>query len=424
MREVTRSIEARPFADFRCLGAECEDTCCDGWAVAIDRAAFEKYQKCPDAEWRGRFQQLITINAANGTDHDYARIQLASTTCPFLSEGLCSIHKNLGEEYLSVTCASFPRVWNAVDEVLEKSLDTGCPEAVRRALLNPEPMTFCEGAVHGGDFSTARIAAIDTSSAPRFGKPYRHFHAVRAFVVRLLQNRALPLWKRLLILGFFCDKLQETGSAAGEPQVAELLQGYEAAVSGGLFEEMLSQLRALSAARLETLIELIVARITSDFTNRRFLGCYKEFMDGLEWGPKSTMEEICARYQEGYSRYYAPFLEGHGHVLEHYLVNYVYRNLFPFGPQESTYKLRDQNIERSIHSEFMLLVVHYSLIEMLLVGMAGLHKEAFGVPQVVQVIYTFTRTFEHSLAFPQRVLQALDEKGLNNPAGVAVLVKN
>jgi len=40
------------------------------------------------------------------------------------------------------------------------------------------------------------------------------------------------------------------------------------------------------------------------------------------------------------------------------------------------------------------------------------------------VIYTFTRTFEHSLTFPQRVIQALDDKGLNNPEGVAVLIKN
>ena len=54
--------------------------------------------------------------------------------------------------------------------------------------------------------------------------------------------------------------------------------------------------------------------------------------------------------------------------------------------------------------------------------MAGLHKEAFGASQVIQLIYTFTRTFEHSLTFPQRVIQMLDEKGLNNPEGVAMLI--
>src|SRR5689334_5783082 len=123
MRDLTRSLEPRHFAEFRCLGADCEDTCCDGWAVTIDKRTYAKYLHCPDVEWRGRFQNFVTINTADPTDQDYARIQLAGTTCPFLSEGLCSIHRDLGEGYLSVTCASFPRVWNAVDETLEKSLD-------------------------------------------------------------------------------------------------------------------------------------------------------------------------------------------------------------------------------------------------------------------------------------------------------------
>ncbi|HLK51192.1 MAG TPA: flagellin lysine-N-methylase, partial [Bryobacteraceae bacterium] len=411
------------FAQFRCLGADCEDTCCDGWAVTIDQPTYEKYRQCSDPDWRSRFQQLVTINQ-NPTAPDYARIRLAATTCPFLSEGLCSIHKTLGEEYLSVTCASFPRVWNAVDEVLEKSLDPGCPEAARRALLDPAPITFQEGSLGGADFSAARIAAIDSSSDSCSSKPYRHFAAVRAFIVWLLRNRALPLWKRLVILGFFCDKLQELGAAVTEAQVSELLQGYQAALAARLFDETLNQMRGDTGIRVEMLLELIVARITSDFTNRRFLACYKEFMDGLQWGPNSSMTDICARFEDAHSRYCVPFLSAHEHIFENYLVNYLYRNLFPFGPQETTYKLRDQTIDRSIHSEFMLLAAYYSMIDMLLGGMAGLRKETFGAAHVIQVVYTFTRTFEHSLTFPERVLQALDEKGLSNPAGAAVLLKS
>jgi lysine-N-methylase len=423
MREVTRSSAPQHFGEFRCLGADCEDTCCDGWAVTIDKATYEKYERCPDATWRERFQRLVTINAANASKHDYARIQLASTTCPFVAEGLCSIHRDLGEEYLAVTCASFPRVWNAVDDVLEKSLDLACPEAARRTLLDPQPMTFREGPLTGSDFSTARIAAIDTASQGPPGKPHRHFRAVRTFVVGLLQNRALPVWKRLLILGFFCDKLQEMGSEVSEAQLGELLQGYGAALGGGLFEDSLAQLQAHPGLRVELLLELIVSRITSDFTNRRFLACYKEFMEGVGWGSNSTMADICARFHDAHSRYCAPFLSRHEHILEQFLVNYVYRNLFPFGPQESTYKLRDQMTERSIHNEFMLLAVYYSMIDLLLGGIGGFHKDGFGEQQVIDVIYTFTRTFEHSLTFPQRVIQALDEKGLHGPAAVAVLVK-
>lgn len=423
MREVTRSLEPRHFAGFHCLGADCEDTCCDGWAVTVDQPTYEKYEQCSDPAWRASLLNLITITE-KPTPHDYARIQLSTSTCPFLSEGLCSIHKSLGEHYLSVTCASYPRVWNAVDDVFEQSLDLGCPEAARQALLDPAPMAFVETGLAHPDFSTARISAIDTSSGLRPDKPFGQFLVVRGFVLWLLQNRAFPLWKRLLLLGFFCDKVQELTAGGATAQIPDVVQSYQDAISGGLFEDLLKQLHARPVVRLETVLELIVARITSDFTNRRFLACYKEFMDGIRWGSDSTMEEICSRYQEAYSRYCTPFLSAHEHMLEHYLVNSVCRSLFPFGPQESTYKLRDQNIERSIHNTFMLLVAQFSIIETLLGGIAGFHKEAFGASHVIQVIYTFTRTFEHSLTFPERVIQMLDQKGLNNPEGAAVLVKN
>lgn len=424
MRAVTRSLEPRHFAAFRCIGADCEDTCCDGWAVTIDKPTFEKYQQCPDPQWRASFQNLVAINSASPTDYDYARIQLRSTTCPFLSDGLCSIHKNLGEEYLSVTCASFPRVWNIVDDVLEKSLDLGCPEAARRVLLDTESMTFEQGTSDGQDFSTARVSIVDSAAGERPGKPFRHFTVVRDFVLWLLQNRTFPLWKRLLLLGFFCDKLQEIAAGSDTGPIPDLVDAYRSAISGGLFEDTLQQLPANPVVRLESVLELIVARITSDFTNRRFLACYKQFMDGIGWGPNSTMEEIASRYQAAHAQQYAPFLSRHEYMLEHYLVNYVCRTLFPFGPQESTYRLRDQNIERSIHSEFVLMAVYFAIIETLLCGIAGFHKDAFGPAHVVEVIYTFTRTFEHSLAFPDRVIGALDEKGLNHIEGIAVLVKN
>ncbi len=424
MPNATRSFEPPHFARFHCLGADCEDTCCDGWAIAIDKPTYQKYQQCSNPEWRASFAQLITLNKASPTDHDYARIQLSTTTCPFLSEGLCSIHKKFGEGYLPVTCASFPRVWNIVDGILEKSLDLGCPEAARQALLDPEPMAYVEDILNRPDFSTARISTIDSSSALLPEKPFRYFGAVRAFTVWLLQYRAYPLWKRLVVLGLFCDKLQEVAAGAGEPPIPELIQSYRDAVTGCLFEDIVNGLPVHPIVQMETVVELIIARITSDFTNRRFLGCYQEFMNGISWGPKDGMDEICSRYRAVHAQYYAPFMSRHEYMLEHYLVNYVYRGLFPFGPQESTYKLRDQNAEFTIHQQFMLVAAYFAIIQTLLGGMAGVYKEAFGAPQVIQVIYTFTRTFEHSQTFPKRVIQILEEKGLSSLAGVAILVKN
>jgi hypothetical protein len=114
-------------------------------------------------------------------------------------------------------------------------------------------------------------------------------------------------------------------------------------------------------------------------------------------------QHLAQRYIAAYEQHFAPFPAANGHILEHYLVNCVYRGPFPFEPQESTSTLSAQQGGLSIHDHFMLMATHYAIIETLLVGLAGLYKATFA-GHVIRVIYTSTRTFEHSLNSAPRVL--------------------
>jgi lysine-N-methylase len=142
--QPVKRLQPHSYHAFRCIGAECEDTCCIGWIVNIDKRTYQIYQACDDAELGSRLHELVTINTAANSDDNYARITLSGPGCPFLSEGLFAIQKKLGEEYLSIMCASYPRVMNVVDGVLERSLDLSCPEAARLVLLDHSPMEFDE----------------------------------------------------------------------------------------------------------------------------------------------------------------------------------------------------------------------------------------------------------------------------------------
>ena len=80
-------------------------------------------------------------------------------------------------------------------------------------------------------------------------------------------------------------------------------------------------------------------------------------------------------------------MEKHEALLENYLVNYVFKNLFPFGPQKS------RVLEpRNVYAEFNLMVIHFSLIKSLLIGLAGYHRESFGVTHVIALIQAFAKT--------------------------------
>jgi lysine-N-methylase len=299
-------------------------------------------------------------------------------------------------------CSAYPRVTNMVDDVFQRSLDLSCPEAARIVLLNPSPMGFDadEGAPH--DPRLGHMSVLRTSQSP-----YEHFRELRGFAIWLLQYRVYPLWKRLAILGSVCDELHERADAL------EVLKEYRDSVCRNLLDDLLANRPPQPAAQLEMVLELIVGRIGSDFTPARFLDCYRQFMHGLEWTENSSMTDIGRRYAEACSQYFAPFLNRHEYMLEHYLVSYVHRTLFPLGPQES-----------SIRDHGMFLLVHYAVIQTVLIGVAGFHKAELNSGHAIQVIQSATKTFAHSLTFPAHAKKILREHNMESCSGLAMLLRN
>jgi lysine-N-methylase len=365
----------------------------------------------------------VTINTDSSSADNYARISLNGPACPFLAEGWCSIQKKLGEEYLSVMCSMYPRVINVVDDVLQRSLDLSCPEAARIVLLDPQPMEFDEDEGPARDPRLGNLSVLNTSNGNP-DKPYQYFREIRSLVIWLLQYRAYSLWKRLAILGSLCDQLQKMTETGQHPQTVEVLEAYRDGVQRGLFEEALNGHRPQPVKQLELVLELIVGRISSDFTAPRLLSCYQKFMDSMAWTADLSMDDLGKRYAAAHSQYYEPFLSGHQHMLEHYLVNYVHRTLFPLGPQESMRGPSVHHIARTIREQCLLMMAYFGIIQTLLIGMAAFHKEQFGTGEAIQVIQSFTKAFEHSPSFPERALKILADKGVTSCTMLAILLLN
>jgi lysine-N-methylase len=320
-------------------------------------------------------------------------------------------------------CSAYPRVMNVVDDVLQRSLDLSCPEAARIMLLNPEPIQFDEDEGPAHDQRLGNLSILRTANETS-DKPYQYFREIRGFVIWLLQNRSYRLSKRLVILGSLCDQLQETTAAGQNSKVPELLEAYRDGMERGLFDRALNSHAAQPAKQLELVLELIVGRISSDFTAPRLLACYQKFMQAMEWTAESSMTDIGRRYAAAEAQYYGPFLSRHAYMLEHYLVNYVHRTLFPLGPQETSRGLAIHHIANTIRDQCLLMMVHYAIVQTLLIGVAAFSKEQFGTGEAIQVIQSFTKAFEHSTSFPERALKILAEKNVDRCANLAILLLN
>jgi lysine-N-methylase len=394
---------------FRCIGSDCEDTCCYGLDVVIDKTAYERFQSHPD--YQPRVDEHFVV-ITNPTEAQYARIQLTpSFNCPFLSgDRLCAIHQEHGEYYLPEVCASYPRVTQKIDGLNETALLLSCPEAARLVLLNPNLLPSEETALPRYHRFTQMVAG---QAAQTSGSPHQYLWEIRGFTLLLLSDRVYPLWQRLFILGMFCKRLNEITLARQLGLVPHLLKEYSEMIAQGRLGSSLDGIPVRTAQQLAVVIEIVHHYLErADASHIRFRECVQDFLQGIHHLPASPVEVWAPFYEEANTRYYQPFMRKHPHILENLLVNHVFRTRFPYGV-DPLGQLNDPG------TEYLLLCVRYAVIKGLLIGMAGHYQKAFAESHVVKLVQSFAKAVEHG----SKLLGAVNPN-LANADGMALLFKN
>jgi lysine-N-methylase len=333
-----------------------------------------------------------------------------SRACPFHNEEkLCQIQVELGDKYLSETCANYPRQSFLVDKFIDKTLTLSCPEACRLVLLNPDLLVSDGTNVH-------HISRDDSKSESDL---VHYFWRIREFVIGLIRNRVNPLWQRMFLLGTFSRRLEAIVRGEVKGGLPAMLSGFSAAVASESLRPSIETIPADLTLQLGMVLELVKLRSSYALQAPRFVECIDVFARGVGYGPESTLQTMSAEYGAAYERYFEPFFEEHPYILENYLINMVFRRLFPFGE-----KLFDRKATPEPAKEFALLATDFASIKGLLIGVAGGHKEAFSTEHVVQTVQTACKHFEHNAEFLRKAHQILVDVKLDNAHGLTMLLCN
>ena len=176
------------YKDFECVADKCEDTCCAGWQIVIDRETLKKYTKI-----KGDFRKRMwrSVNWFRGTFK-----QDKEKRCAFLNDrNLCDLYLSQGEGGFCKTCREYPRHTEEFEGVREITLSISCPEVAGILMNRMEPVQFIsyeeEGEEEYEDFD------------PFF---YSILEDARKEMITILQNRELTITDRiLLVLGMAHD---------------------------------------------------------------------------------------------------------------------------------------------------------------------------------------------------------------------------
>ncbi|MBU5441014.1 flagellin lysine-N-methylase [Paenibacillus sp. MSJ-34] len=407
MKETFTALIPEYFEDFRCIGQDCEDSCCYSWKIIVDRPTYDLYKNLKDGDFSEKMEQHI-VNQENGFDGSYATIKLNEDNggCPFLeNSGLCSIHRQLGDQYLSKTCATYPRTLNIVNRNLEISTTLSCPEAARLALLNKEGIRFI--------YHETEIA--DNNYVDNFdarGKKLEHigyFSKLRSFAIELIQTRKYPFEQRFWILGLFLQKVQEYLDQNRADHILSLIQTYSNYLQQGVFDSLFAQIPVHHDVQIKMFLAMHEKRLASR-TGQRYKECLDEMLEGIGYKEDSDIESLKQKYGEAYTRFYEPFMQEHEYILENYTVNYMFKNTFPYSPG------------RSVFEDYIILVVNISLIKMHLAGMAGYHR-GLTLDICVKLIQSLAKTVEHSRDYIETNRNYLKENRLDSMATMSILIK-
>ncbi|OAM92877.1 lysine-N-methylase [Pelosinus fermentans] len=406
-------IQPQYFSKFRCIGTECEDTCCSGWKVIIDKNTYKKYRECSDKDLRRQMDKQITRNrGVNANDDYYAKIKMDSeSNCPFLNnERLCIIQKKMGEEYLSKICNSYPRELRCIDGIIERSLKLSCPEVTRLALLDSGLMEFNEVEDQLSMHNNI-VVTIDTTDAKYNKSLEKYFWALRIFTIITLQKRDYLLWERLIILGLFYDNVNNAVNENKLDTIPQVINKYETMIEQGFLHEELKQIPVNNAVQMNLIKTLVDARCSFG-VDTSFADWISKFSQGIQYNSEDDIEVNAARYEEIYRKYYEPYIQHKEYILENYMVDYVFKTMFPLSGKKCCF------------DSYIMMIVHYAIIKMLLIGIAGFYKEKFDNKQIIKLIQSFVKTVEHNPLYLKNVLNCFTENKFTSMAYMAILIKN
>lgn len=388
---------------FQCDGAVCGSKCCKHWEIDIDGPTYQKYCTIEPKEERKKVVSRIKYKKAK---RKFLVEMDKGGACPFLrKDGLCYIQKTWGAEWLSNTCTVYPRTIYTAGDLLLRGLTLTCPVAAKLALLPEEPMAFEKVPMAAEEWE--RLLSRCAGRVSRMGDALID---VQYGAVSILQNRALSIDQRLIVLGFFLDQAGDFVEA-GEPEKIEMLSAvYTAEDFGAQVPDMLRAIRFHPAEYVRSMFGLIDALYGK---KAAYQGREQVLMQRVVCAFGLEQEEVpftslVGTYQTVFRPAEEAMLRDYGHIFENYLVNEFFLDHYP------------QAVEGTFVQNYNLFVMTYKLMEFIAVAMTIVEEPKPDAERLTELIGRMVSSFDHNSKF----LWAVAQDTMKRQKDVVTCMKN
>lgn len=377
---------------FKCSGEVCQDSCCAGWRIDIDKETFNKYKNIKDYRFIGMDRHISRSRSQNNR-FTYGKITLQQGRCPYMTEeGLCRIQKELGEEYLSVTCDTFPRSYMNVNDMLEQSLSTTCEEVVKLLVQELDVMQF-EMLEMDVELNKIYIGKTINSEC---------LWDVREYIIDTLQDRSMKVSERLFKIVLTMNKVKDHMEQYKD--ILEIYKSFESAEIQALYQRVEMD----RESQLDLFKDLTDFRLEKGIGNKRHIMLVKDIYSQIGY-VEGQQGEIYINYSNLVDIYNEK-MEDYEYVLEHILVNHVFASCTPF----------DFN---NMMDSITYLVATYFILKNHLIGSINQSYGNTFEEHLVVVISGYSRSFSHATKYRNSLVEGLNKLGKTRLEDMILMLK-
>ena len=357
----------------QCDGTKCSAKCCQNWRIDIDIDTYKKYQRIKNPNIR---KKIISSIEPHPFKSDCMKIKLNSDgACPLIcSDNLCYIHRNLGEEWLSLTCQVYPRVVRYVGNFQLRILSMTCPVAAEVALFSE----------HGMDISN--VLPDKENAAWRIALKTKKTHLntdvkMAANVIlgclSILQNTAYTREQRLVILGLYLDKIDDLKNsihAAGD--IAALTVFYNGDKFQKEIDELFENWSFFSTAHGQLLTGIL------------------SVMEGKkEFSHIRPLVKQANTYDESYNKFHNLIENTYGKAIDNYWQQEFLYHGFPFC------------IEGSFLHNYFAFLIAYKLWEMYIYSFFQAYDCCLTKENFLDLVAKYSRKLDHRKNFVSLMIE-------------------
>lgn len=382
------------YTKFECIGAECEDSCCKGWGISVDKASYKKYSKLKPSKFKLRLEDGIKRVKGNTASSVWATIKLKEDkSCPFLNEcNLCDIYKELGESYMPKICRSYPRVAYKVEDRREFSLTTSCIEASRLVLSNKDGIDFILEDVEVKEDEV--VWSGITGEGAFLNSSTKYFTEIREFSIDVIQERRLSIEDRLVVLGLFFKRVDTA------EDVNLLIDTTRIGIREGLYDGASTNLAINELFQFKLLTGVYDILVNSDLMKSSYYTYLNnELKSGIGKVEEGKVVLDIDKYTKAKQEYKLRVVD-YSYMLENYIVNYMLSKLFPLN-------------ESTMYKAYINLIVNVGVLKLHLIGLIKSRGDLLCEEDIIKAVSGYSHVVNHNNLINQVVSKYIEMNDLS-----------